>query len=251
MNWFFKSRSKQKISLEDLISCLQVDAHSHLLPAIDDGATNLEDSILLIRGLVELGFKKIITTPHVHPAYYPNTSKKIIAKEAEVKEELKNLQLNTPFSAAAEYYFESKLIEKHHEKNAFLYVQNPYVLIEFDMQQAPHPSWKEIFFELQLRGISIILAHVERYSYQMGKLKWIEDLKNMGVILQLNLGSLIGNYGSPTEKWALKLLNQGLIDVLCTDLHNLNQLKSFQKHLNKVLVLDKQLDPNHFNSLLK
>ena len=101
MNWFFKSRSKQKISLEDLISCLQVDAHSHLLPAIDDGAINLEDSILLIRGLVELGFKKIITTPHVHPAYYPNTTKNIIAKEAEVKEELKNLQLNTPLSATA------------------------------------------------------------------------------------------------------------------------------------------------------
>ena len=59
------------------------------------------------------------------------------------------------------------------------------MLIEFDMQQAPKEKWKEVFFNLQLNGISIVLAHVERYAYNIGRIKWVEELKNMGVYLQM------------------------------------------------------------------
>lgn len=249
MNWFFNSRSKQKISIDDLISCLHVDAHNHLLPGIDDGAKNLDESIFLVKGLQDLGFKKIITTPHIYSAHYPNSAETIKPREKEVQDELKKLQVNIPFNSAAEYYFEPKLAEK--PKESLLFLKNQEILIEFDMQQAPNEMWKEVFFNLQLNGIGIVLAHIERYTYNIGQIKWVEELKNMGVYIQMNLGSLIGNYGFPTEKWALQLINNGMIDLLCTDLHNAQQLHTLQSKKDKILSLNNKLDINLFNQLLK
>lgn len=249
MNWLFKAKNRQRISLHELIIAIKVDAHNHLLPGIDDGAKSLYESISLIKGLKNLGFNKIITTPHIFPAYYPNSAKTIKPREIEVQNELKKEQINIPFNSAAEYYFEPKLDEKPIE--SLLFLQNQEMLIEFDMQQAPKEKWKEVFFNLQLNGISIVLAHVERYAYNIGRIKWVEELKNMGVYLQMNLGSLIGNYGITIEKWALELLNNGMIDLLCTDLHNVQQLQNLQNEKDRILSLNKKLDINLFNQLLK
>ena len=180
MNWLFKNNNKQKVSLSELIVAIEVDGHSHLLPGIDDGAKNLDESIFLVKGLQDLGFKKIITTPHIYSAHYPNSAETIKPREKEVQDELKKLQVNIPFNSAAEYYFEPKLAEK--PKESLLFLKNQEILIEFDMQQAPNEMWKEVFFNLQLNGISIVLAHVERYAYNIGRIKWVEELKNLSLI---------------------------------------------------------------------
>ena len=94
--------------------CLKTDMHSHLIPNIDDGASSLEDSIKLIMALRKLGYKKIITTPHVMSDFYKNTPEIINAGLALVRAELQN-KIDVQLEAAAEYYldyeFELKINE--------------------------------------------------------------------------------------------------------------------------------------------
>src|ERR1700749_4318908 len=82
---------------------LRCDMHSHLIPGIDDGSPDLETSVRLIRGLMDLGYKKIITTPHINTDIFPNTAPVIRAGQAEVIGELERQGIDVGFSAAAAY----------------------------------------------------------------------------------------------------------------------------------------------------
>ncbi len=88
------------------LGMIGVDMHSHLIPGIDDGAPNIEASLSLIRHFVDLGYRKIITTPHVMSDYYRNTSEIITSGRDTVREALKNAQIDIAFDAAAEYYLD-------------------------------------------------------------------------------------------------------------------------------------------------
>src|SRR5262245_32604778 len=93
------SRSKPKGQPFDF-SVLNADMHSHLLPGIDDGAEDIEDSLRLITGMRELGYKKLITTPHVMWDMYKNTHEVIREKLALVKEAVKNAGIDVEIHAA-------------------------------------------------------------------------------------------------------------------------------------------------------
>ena len=88
---------------------LKCDFHSHLIPGIDDGAKDLEDSVKMIQGFVEMGYKKLITTPHVMSDFYKNTPEIILGGLAKVKEELKRQNIDIDLEAAAEYYLDEML----------------------------------------------------------------------------------------------------------------------------------------------
>ena len=77
VNWFKKWFEKPLDPIG--FDCLKTDMHSHIIPAIDDGATSLEDSINMIKYLHELGYQKIITTPHVMIDFYKNTPETILS----------------------------------------------------------------------------------------------------------------------------------------------------------------------------
>src|ERR1051325_5733857 len=97
---FFKKRNKDSGHLD--YSVLGVDMHSHLLPGIDDGSPNIESSIRLIRGMKELGYKKLITTPHIMWDMYQNTNEIILGKLEEVRKKLKEENIDIELEAAAE-----------------------------------------------------------------------------------------------------------------------------------------------------
>ena len=78
---FFKKKKAYSIDF----TTIGVDIHSHLIPAVDDGAKSLEDSIVLIRGLKDLGFRKLITTPHIYQEYYPNTWMKYLNSYLQIR----------------------------------------------------------------------------------------------------------------------------------------------------------------------
>ena len=104
MSLFGKIFRKKEIELEPCdLSILGTDVHSHLIPGIDDGAKNMDDSLILIRALVELGYKKIITTPHVMCDYYRNTPEIILGGLSELQKKIKEENIEVEISAAAEY----------------------------------------------------------------------------------------------------------------------------------------------------
>src|SRR5258708_10870463 len=102
----FKKKEEKKKDITFNYESIMVDMHSHVLPGIDDGAQNPQESIVLIKKMMELGIKKIIATPHIMADYYKNTSETINESLRILKIELKNENIDIVVEAAAEHYFD-------------------------------------------------------------------------------------------------------------------------------------------------
>jgi tyrosine-protein phosphatase YwqE len=218
--------SKKKSSPADL-SWLQADMHSHLLPGIDDGSPDMSTSLQLIRGLKDLGYKKIITTPHVLWEIYPNTRETIVNKQQEVQKEIEAAGIDIEFRAAAEYFIDDHFAGQLKNKVPLLTISANLVLVEFSMVNMPM-DLQEVLFEMQLQNYQPILAHPERYSFLLRKKEVFDELKNAGCLFQLNLLSLSGHYGEGIQQLAESLLKKGYYDYAGTDLHHHRHLSLLQ-----------------------
>ena len=217
---FFKKKSRQYSIDFDKIG---VDIHSHLIPGVDDGAKNLEDSIALIKGLKDLGFKKIITTPHVYEDYYPNTSDRLLAGLDTLRNGLKAANVNIEVECAAEYYMD-EVFESLLDKKELLTFGDNHVLVEMSFFQEAN-KLDDYLFQMQVNDYQPVLAHPERYVYYNRNFNRFEDLKMRGCKLQLNLLSLTGHYGKEVKDLAVKILDTGLYDFVGTDTHNLEHIE--------------------------
>ena len=114
----FGSKKKEDVypALTDL-SIFHTDIHSHLIPGIDDGVQTMAESIEMIQGMVDLGIKKIITTPHIMSDYYKNTPDIIRRGLDDVRKELHKQNIAVEIDAAAEYYIDEGFLPKLHKKD--------------------------------------------------------------------------------------------------------------------------------------
>lgn len=200
-------------------SVLRTDMHSHLLPGIDDGSPDLDTSIELIRSLQELGFIKLITTPHIMGDMYPNTPSIIQDRLSAVQEELVKQGISMQLDAAAEYFLDEGMERRIFNNESLLSLPGNRVLCEFSML-TPTMGVKEMIFEMQMQGYQVIIAHPERYVYLESKKGFYEELKDMGCLFQLNLLALTPYYGKTVSALATYLIKKGYYDLLGTDLHN-------------------------------
>ncbi len=221
---FWKKKNTAGLDL----SWLNADLHSHLIPAIDDGSQDITTSVQLIKGLMQLGYKKIITTPHILWEMYPNTQDVIINGCAEVNKVLSEQNITIELSAAAEYYMDEHFFEELTNKIPLLTLKDRLLLVEFSMMTAPF-DLNDILFELQLQNYQPVIAHPERYIYLRNKKEFFDELKNQGCLFQLNLLSLTGHYGASVQELAEYLVKKEYYDYAGTDLHNERHLQSLQK----------------------
>ena len=205
--------------------------HSHLIPGIDDGARTMEDSIAMVRRMHELGFKKLITTPHIQGEFYKNTPGIILGGLVKLKEAVAAENIPVEIEAAAEYLLDDAFEEKMNA-GSLLSFSNKFILIEMSYY-SPNPELKNLVFNLQVDGFKVILAHPERYTYWFNDFAKYEDLKDRGIYFQLNTVSLAGHYPEPVKKFAEKLIDRGMIDFIGTDMHNMNYMKSLEISLKE------------------
>jgi len=237
---FFPKKKSTPVDLSWIVA----DMHSHLLPGIDDGSPDMATSLELIKGFQSLGYKKLITTPHVLWEIYPNTTEVIIAKQEELKKEISNAGIDIELKAAAEYFIDDHFTEQLKNKIPLLPISGNMVLVEFSMITAPM-DLQEVLFEMQMQNYQPVLAHPERYSYLGRKKEVIDQLKDTGCWFALNLLSLSGYYGETVHQLADYILKKGFYDLAGTDLHN-------QKHLLQLQKLPAaQLDKLHDSGLIK
>ena len=205
------------------LSKIGADMHSHLIPGIDDGAQNMEESIGMLLKLSELGYKKVITTPHIMTDTYKNNPKIILKGLENVRAEIKKLNIPITIDAAAEYFNDEFLMEKVENKELMTFGDN-YVLFEFSFSSVP-TNKNELIFAFINNGYTPVLAHFERYLYfaEQG-IKIVEELKGRGAKIQLNLNSLSGHYGKVVKKQAEMLIDNKLVDFVGTDCHRMDHL---------------------------
>ena len=219
----------KKKSFTGLLST--TDLHSHLLPGIDDGVQTVQESIDVIKGFKSLGFKKLITTPHIMYDFYKNDPEIVQSKLNEVRQAIKEESIDIKIDAAAEYYLDEYFLELINSDEKLLTFGNNYVLFELSFMSKPM-ILKEAIFNLQTKGYKPVLAHAERYLYYHKNLNELTELHDTGVLLQLNLLSVSGFYSKEVKKMANKLIDLNMISFIGSDCHNANQLSFLAETLN-------------------
>lgn len=230
------SKSKPIPSKADL-SRLKVDMHSHLLPGIDDGSPDIATSLHLIKGMMDLGYSKLITTPHIMWDMYRNTHEVILEKLELLRAAVKAEGLKVEINAAAEYFLDENTERLLRENTRLLTISGNMVLVEFSMAYPTH-SLKDMLFEMQMQNYLPVIAHPERYLYLEKKRDFYDELKDLGCLFQLNLLSIGGYYGKSAMELGQYLIKKEYYELVGTDLHG-------ERHLYALN------DPAYMPALLK
>ncbi|MXV17401.1 tyrosine-protein phosphatase [Hufsiella ginkgonis] len=201
-----------------------VDMHSHILPGIDDGAQTPEESIVLIKEMMDVGIRKFIATPHIMADYYRNTRESINDALAVLRDALEKEGIDVPVEAAAEHFFD-ETFEARVDNDDLMLIKNKYVLFEVSFISKP-PNILEVVKKIMAKGYTPILAHPERYTYM--SFDEIRGLKFYGCMLQLNTISLTGYYGKQAKTMAEMLVDEGLLDFISSDMHHPRHAMAFK-----------------------
>ena len=220
-----------------------IDFHSHILPNIDDGSKNIEESINLIKEAQQVGFTGIISTSHYLKGYYEydeNNRRNLIEQ---LNEQLQNINLaNMNLYLGSEIYVTEEMVDLIEQKKASTINGTNYVLFELPMNSKPLFA-KSIVYDLLDKGYIPIIAHPERYSYVKEDINFVKELKEIGALFQSNYGSTIGMYGIEAKKTLKKLLKNDYISFLGSDVHRVDQVYSkipkILKKLNKWISSEK------------
>ncbi len=212
-------------------SSVVTDIHSHLIPGIDDGVKSMEESLEMIRQFSELGFKRLITTPHVMSDYYKNTSEIILGGVEQVREAVKTAGIKMQIDAAAEYYVDEYFLTKM-KNERLLALDDKYLLFELSYINPPD-NIRGIIFDINVNNYIPLLAHPERYNFWYEKYDEYHKLKESGALFQLNINSLTGYYGKASKRTAEYLIDNNLIDFIGSDLHGQRHMNSLKNVVNE------------------
>jgi protein-tyrosine phosphatase len=196
---------------------LTTDIHSHFLASIDDGAKNWDETLEMLRLIQSLGYQKFITTPHIMSDVYRNEPIGIFKRLDELKKIIQEKSIDIKIEAAAEYYLDEELMKRLTNKEKLMTFGKNYLLFETNFLSEPLQT-KEFIFQATSQGYQLILAHPERYEYMT--LEKAEDLRNRGVLFQLNTLSVLGFYSRPVQRMAYKMIDRGWVEFLGTDCHS-------------------------------
>lgn len=197
-----------------------IDIHNHLLYGVDDGSKSLEESIDVLKSMSDFGYTDIILTPHyIRDSRYssrPTDNYKILRN---LKSELQRNNININLYLGNEIFMDDDIYELLERREIYSLNGTPFLLIELPMN-GEYPNYIEIFQELIDKGCRVILAHPERYYAFQANHKKIDELLEIGVLLQSNIDSLIGKYGKEAEVLIKELLKEKKISFLATDTHH-------------------------------
>ena len=200
-----------------------IDLHSHLLPGIDDGAPDLATALQLAKVALADGITHMVCTPHIHPGRYDNTPQTIEQALAELRAGLAEQQLALQVSAAAEVRFGMELmlaVKQQQIPFLGLWQQRPVLLLEFPHGELPFGAERLTQWLLQ-QGIQPMIAHPERNKGLLRDPSKIKPLVQQGCLFQVTAGAVAGRFGQPAQDLAERFLAEGLVTILASDAHNL------------------------------
>jgi tyrosine-protein phosphatase YwqE len=240
--WSFIKKFTGKSEEGTAKKVLTTDMHAHFLPGIDDGATTLEESLFLIKKLMDCGYTKLVATPHIMNDFFKNTPEIIYSKLFLVKEAVMAQGWNIEIEAAAEYYLDEWFMGMLQNNTPLLTFNNRYLLFETSFINQPALLHEAIFL-MQSLNYKPVLAHPERYIYFQENFERCAELHSNGVLMQININSLSGYYSAPAQLLAEKLIDKKMVNFAGTDCHNVKHIKALQlthtkKYYQKLLASD-------------
>ncbi|MBM6949099.1 CpsB/CapC family capsule biosynthesis tyrosine phosphatase [Mordavella massiliensis] len=196
-----------------------IDMHCHILPGVDDGAQNMEDTHRMLQTAYDEGVRYIIATPHHHPRRGRARPQELRQQLRAVREEAEKISDRLKVFLGTEVYFGQDIPDKLKENEVLTMNRTKYVLVEFSPSD-PFEYMQQGIQRIQMKGYIVILAHVERYDCMREDIERVEYFHEMGVLIQVNAGSITGNSGRRIRKFVKELLARELVFCVGTDAHD-------------------------------
>jgi protein-tyrosine phosphatase len=196
-----------------------IDLHCHLIPGIDDGASDLAVSLEMARMFTSDGVSVVACTPHILPGLYHNTGPQIRAAVEQLKQALDQNGIALDLVVGADAHVTPDFIRGLKTGHILALADSRYVLVEPPHHTAP-PRLEQFFFDLVTAGYVPILTHPERLTWINSQYETIETLARTGVWMQITAGSLAGAFGKNARYWAERMLDEGLVHIIATDAHD-------------------------------
>ena len=202
------------------------DLHNHLLWGVDDGASTLAESRSMLAAYARLGYARIACSPHLfHPSFPPVDPESLQARFRELAEIAQGMGLE--LILWGEHYLSAELVDAMEAGSGRLgLIHGRFLLIELgaftNLQYFGNLS-----FRLQLARITPVLAHPERYAQVERQWSQFQRIRECGCLFQLNAASLAGAEGSQVKQRALRMIEEGLADLVSSDAHSAGDLERF------------------------
>lgn len=196
-----------------------LDLHCHLLPAIDDGATDLAMSLEMARMAAADGITTVACTPHIYPGVYENTRDGIVGAIAVLQAQLDEAGIGIKLVEGADVHLVPEVLDGIRAGTVPTLAGSRYLLLEPSHHSMPL-RFEEAVFELMAAGLTPVITHPER-------LRWVEEhyevfvrLAGRGAWMQVTAGALTGRFGSRPRYWAERFIDEGHCMILATDAHH-------------------------------
>jgi protein-tyrosine phosphatase len=199
------------------IDCRFIDIHTHVLPGVDDGAADFDESLRMLRAACDAGTIGIIATPHALPGA-SQAADRFSSLHQELEMFARKASVKVKLAFGAEYSLDWGLVEEAEQRRLITLAGTNCVLLELPFTQLPDVVWT-VVFHLRLHGYQPIIAHPERSLAVQRDLTMATKLVEAGCLLQVNSGSLYGVYGRKTKSTVFSLLDSKLVFCVASDMH--------------------------------
>ncbi|MGC7870003.1 tyrosine-protein phosphatase [Desulfosporosinus sp. SYSU MS00001] len=212
-----------------------IDIHSHILPSVDDGSKSMEESLGILRQLQGEGFNTILATPHVMEGTDYLQPQEILTATESVRQRAIEAGITVEvFPGAENYIFPEMAKWARDGKLMTLGNTGTYILVELPMMEIPRYT-DQVFFELQVEGLTPVLAHPERYQGLFREPQRITEWAKRGILFQIDFRSLSGRYGPQPKRLAERMISSGLIHFVGSDAHRISRSESTNKEALQTL----------------
>ena len=196
------------------------DIHCHIIYGVDDGSQDIETSMRMLKTAYDEGVRRIIFTPHYKPGRH-NAGKETVSERIDrLKSYLAENGMDIELYRGSEIMYHDEASELIAMGRISTMADSRYVLTEF----TPQTDYRYIYnglMKLMSNGYMPILAHIERYRCMTGDTKHAYELRNSGVYIQVNAGSVEGRYGREAKRYTRELIEESLVDFIASDAHDM------------------------------
>jgi protein-tyrosine phosphatase len=196
-----------------------IDLHCHILPGIDDGASDITVSLAMARASVADGVTVVACTPHILPGLYQNSGPQIRQATQQLQHEIDQEGIPLRLITGADVHIVPDLVAGLRSGHLLSLGDTRYVLVEPPHHIAP-VHLENLFLNLLSAGFVPILTHPERLTWIKSRYAMIQRLARAGVWMQVTAGSVTGAFGQNARYWSERLLREGYVHLLATDAHN-------------------------------
>lgn len=211
-----------------------IDVHCHLMNQIDDGSKSLEETLKMAKKAENLGYHAIFATPHFIAGSHETDKEEIYEKLEIMNQRLQEMNCSLTIYPGNEIYFVSDFLSRIEDGSICTLGEGRYFLIEFPLSGIVLNMQQEIDQAIGAGYIPII-AHPERYEFVTKDMKKLLPLIESGALLQINIGSIMGLYGSTVKKNVIKLIKNDMVHLIGTDAHDFSKVYDiYEKAMKKI-----------------